>query len=70
MKMNDGAISPSIRTTSPVNMQRSSSFDRTPPTSIMVNKINSPQQSRLIAIGSANMLGGFDSARARGLSGN
>lgn len=46
MHMNDGAMSPSNRSTNPINYnQPSASFDRTTPINIMVNKIsNSPHQ--------------------------
>ncbi len=72
MHMNDGAMSPTSRTTNPINNnQLSSSFDRTSPANIIVNKIStSPHQSRLMSLGSANMLGVFDMNRGRGLSSN
>ena len=72
MQMNDGAMSPTSRSTNPINNnQRSSSFERITPTNIMVNKTSSsPHQSRLVSLGSANMLGTFDMNRARGLSSN
>jgi hypothetical protein len=41
MHMNDGAMSPTSRTTNPINNnQLSSSFDRTSPANIIVNKIS------------------------------
>ena len=72
MQMNDGAMSPASRSTNPIKInQRSSSYDRTTPTNIMVNKTSSsPHQSRLVSLGSANMLGAFDMSRARVLSSN
>jgi hypothetical protein len=71
-QMNDGAMSPTSRSTNPINInQRSSSFERISPTNIMVNKTSSsPHQSRLMSLGSANMLGAFDMSRARVLSSN
>ena len=72
MHMNDGALSPTSKSTNPLNNnQRSSSFERVNHNAIMVNKLsNSPHQSRLMSLGSANMLGGFDMNRTRGLSSN
>jgi hypothetical protein len=42
MQMNDGAMSPTSRSTNPINInQRPSSFERITPTNIIVNKISS-----------------------------